>query len=173
MGREEEGRETLAASPPAPAPSRLRWAGVISLPRAIPGHAWRCMGARQCSEPPIPSRSKAPLRPCAGISLEKGLTRGKAGEETQSFPTALPNQPLPISPSPSPSVLTLAAWVEPAAAEELQPSQQQPLRNPLCLPRFLILVFRSPRCDAILPRAQFEASIQGNRASAVSCARGL
>lgn len=95
-GREWKQRETLAVSPPAPAPSLLRWAGGDFPP---PGDstclafAW-VLGVQ--SEPPTLSRYKALLRHCAGES--RHLPRRKAGEETQSFPISLSLLALPHLP---------------------------------------------------------------------------
>lgn len=62
--------------------------GVTSLPRAIP-RVWRCVGARECFEPPTRRRYKAPLRPCAGISLG-----GRAhSEESRRGNPVFPNSP--------------------------------------------------------------------------------
>lgn len=91
--REGEGRETLAASPPVPAPSGLRWAGGGFPPTAIPRVWRRVFGGAQSLPPAAAIRLRcAPALGRAGISLG-----GRADSGQQARKPSLSQQPFPIS----------------------------------------------------------------------------
>lgn len=109
-GEEGEERETLAASPPAPAPSLLRWAGGGFPP---PGDS-TCLALRECEGAQNLSLAAA-IRLCSVPALGRaGISLGGRADSEES---RRGNPVFPNSPSQSPSVFTPAGRVEAAAAE--------------------------------------------------------
>lgn len=126
--------------------------------------------ARERSEPPTPAAIRLRCVPAlgrAGISLggraDSGNRRGNPVFPSSPSLSAFTYLPFPISLCFKAGRLGRTC----CRREELPPRQQQPpLKIRLCLPRSLIPALGSSRCDAVLPRAECEASIQGNGCSA-------